>query len=307
MALAIRQNPDIKGIPVEENELKISLLADDSTCFINGSDSSFKSLFDTIEIFSQSSGCRLNVSKSEAIWIGSKKGTQLYPFSDKGLKWNKSTFKTLGIHFSLNTKQLYDLNHMIKLKSIENTLNCWRARNLSLVGKICVIKTLLLPQLLYFFSVLCIKLPNKIFRQLNTILFKFIWNGGNDRVKRQFMCNDYSFGGLQMIDPYTFSMAQKMSWVKLLLDDNYESLWKSIEMSTLNNFSDKRDILWKTYAPDNILNKLTSSQLAESLQTWYIFRESLSKTEFNAVFSSIGSCQCIWFNRNIRSKSKQYF
>ena len=81
-----------------------------------------------IEIFSQSSGCRLNISKSEAIWIGSKKGTQLYPFSDKGLKWNKSTFKTLGIHFSLNIKQLYDLNHMTKLKSIENTLNCWRAR-----------------------------------------------------------------------------------------------------------------------------------------------------------------------------------
>ena len=80
-----------------------------------------------------------------------------------------------------------------------------------------------------------------------------------------------------------------------------------IEMSTLNNFSGKRDILWKTYAPDSILNKLTSSQLAESLQTWYINRENLSKTEFNAVFSSIGSCQCIWFNRNIRSKSKQYF
>ena len=307
MALAIRQNPDIKGIPVEENELKISLLADDSNCFIDGSDSSLKSLFDTIEIFSQSSGCRLNISKSEAIWIGSKKGTQLYPFSEKGLKWNKSTFKTLGIHFSLNTKQLYDLNHMIKLKSIENTLNCWRARNLSLVGKICVIKTLLLPQLLYVFSVLCIKVPKKFFRQLNTILFKFIWSGGSDRVKRQLMCNDYSFGGLKMIDPYIFSVAQKMAWVKLLLDDNYESLWKSIEVSVLNNFSVKQDILWKTYAPDNILNKLTSSQLAESLQTWYIFRESFSNLEFNSVFSSIGSCQCIWFNRNIRSRSKQYF
>ena len=63
-----------------------------------------------------------------------------------------------------------------------------------------------------------------------------------------------------MIDPCTFSMAQKMSWVKLLLDDNYESLWKSIEMSTLNNFSDKRDIWWKTYASDSILKKLTSRQ-----------------------------------------------
>eukprot|EP00057_Strongylocentrotus_purpuratus_P026288 XP_011680762.1 PREDICTED: uncharacterized protein LOC583642 [Strongylocentrotus purpuratus] len=307
MALAIRQNPNIQGIPVAENELKISLLADDSTCFIDGSDNSFKSLFDTIGFFSESSGCKLNISKSEAIWIGSLKGCQRYPFCEKGLKWNKFTFKTLGIHFSLTTDHLYDLNHKIKLKSIENTLNCWRARNLSLVGKICVVKTLLLPQVLYFFSVLCIKIPKKFFRQLNTILYKFIWNGGSDRVKRRLMCNDYSLGGLKMIDPYTFSIAQKMSWVKMLLDDKYQSVWKSIEMSILNNFSSREDILWKAYAPQSILNKLGSCQLAESLQTWYIFRENFAKTEFGTVFSAIGSCQCIWFNRNICSKSKHYF
>ena len=121
MALAIRQNPNISGIPVEKIELKISLLADDSTCFIDGSEKSLKSLFDTIDKFSESSGCKLNIAKSEAIWIGSKKGSHLFPFTEKGLKWNKFNFKTLGVHFSLNTKQLYDLNHKIKLKSIENT------------------------------------------------------------------------------------------------------------------------------------------------------------------------------------------
>ena len=120
-----------------------------------GSDASFRSLFNTIDKFTESSGCKLNISKSEAIWIGSSQGSQSHPFSDTGLKWNKTTFKTLGIHFSLNVNQLYDLNHKIKLISIENTLNCWRARNLSLVGKICVIKTLLLPQLLYFFFLFC--------------------------------------------------------------------------------------------------------------------------------------------------------
>ena len=31
------------------------------------------------------------------------------------------------------------------------------------------------------------------------------------------------------------------------------------------------------------------------------------KAEFSFSFSSIGSCQSIWFNRNIRSKSKQFF
>ena len=41
------------------------------------------------------------------------------------------------------------------------------------------------------------------------MFYKFIWNGGNDRVKRQRLCNDYSMCGLRMIDPYIFSLAQK--------------------------------------------------------------------------------------------------
>ena len=70
---------------------------------------------------------------------------------------------------------------------------------------------------------------------------------------------------------------------------------------------EEKNILWNAYPPENILSKLSSSQLAESLRTWYIFRENFAKKEFNTVFSAIGSCQCIWFNRSICSKSKQYF
>ena len=135
MALAIRQSGNIKGIPVEGNELKISLLADDSTCFIDGSNNSFRSLFDIIETFSHTSGCKLNLSKSEAIWIGSNKGSQVYPFSGNGLNWKKKNFKTLGIYFSLNVNQLFDLNYKAKFKSIENTLDCWRERILSWLGR----------------------------------------------------------------------------------------------------------------------------------------------------------------------------
>ena len=55
------------------------------------------------------------------------------------------------------------------------------------------------------------------------------------------------------------------------------------------------------------INKLPLTQLADALRTWYIFRERAVKDEFGLKYSEIGSCQCLWFNRNIRSKSKQYF
>ena len=65
------------------------------------------------------------------------------------------------------------------------------------------------------------------------MLFKFIWSNGNDRVKRDFLCNDYDEGGLRMINPLVFAQAQKMSWVARLLDENYNSAWKVIELKTL--------------------------------------------------------------------------
>ena len=45
MALLIRQNENIKGISVMNQEAKISLLADDSVCFLDGSKSSLENLF----------------------------------------------------------------------------------------------------------------------------------------------------------------------------------------------------------------------------------------------------------------------
>ena len=74
-----------------------------------------------------------------------------------------------------------------KFNQIQQTLNCWRTRSLSLIGKVTVIKSLLLPQLLYLLSVLCIPIPKSFFKKkINTVFFKFIWSGGNDRVKRVF-------------------------------------------------------------------------------------------------------------------------
>ena len=37
MAIAVRLNPNIRGIPIEESELNVSLLVNDSTCFVDGS------------------------------------------------------------------------------------------------------------------------------------------------------------------------------------------------------------------------------------------------------------------------------
>ena len=61
------------------------------------------------------------------------------------------------------------------------------------------------------------------------------------------------------------------------------------------------------YLAESVLNKLPCSHLSDSFTTWYFFREKAIGKEFGVKFSDLGSCQCLWFNRNIRSKSKQFF
>ena len=59
----------------------------------------FRIYFPTLDKFGIYYGCKLNLLKADAIWIGSKRGTNYFPFSDKGLSWISSTFKTFGIIF----------------------------------------------------------------------------------------------------------------------------------------------------------------------------------------------------------------
>ena len=308
MALSIRQNDHIKGIPLLNNyEAKISLFADDSVCFLDGSDNSFSQLFETLDNFGKYSGCKINLNKTEAVWIGSKKGCQDVPYNIQGISWKTSNFKCLGVNFSLDLRLLYCLNYKERLKKIEQTINCWRMRNLSLIGKICVIKTLVLPQLIYLFSVLCIKIPRLFYTKLNGMFYSFIWNGGRDRVKRKILCNDYKTAGLKMIDPLTFATAQKMIWVRNLLDDNFEAPWKCIELSFLEKFNRDVSLLWKCNAPESVLNSVGNMQLAESLRSWYLYREQATEEFYGFKFSDLSACQSLWFNKSIRSKSKSYF
>jgi hypothetical protein len=170
-----------------------------------------------------------------------------------------------------------------------------------------VIKTLLLPQLIYLFSVLCIPLPKSFFKDLNKLFFKFIWNGGNDRVKRKILCTDLTAAGLRMIDPLIFHQAQKMVWVKFLLDESFHSTWKNIELGALESIHSDVSIFWRSFVPEKLLTNLNNIQVADSLRTWYFYREKAFEAMLNLKGPEYGAHEYLWFNRQIRTKSKQYF
>ena len=76
---------------------KLTQYADDTTCFVHDLFSLQKRL-DLTDKYGRGTGAKLNVSKTEAMWLGSHTGRVDKPL---GLKWVK-TMKVLGVYFGDN-------------------------------------------------------------------------------------------------------------------------------------------------------------------------------------------------------------
>ena len=102
LANAIRNKKNIQGIKVNGTECKISQYADDTVLLLDGSKHSLQASLETLDIFNKISGLKMNIIKTEALWIGSLSGSTNIFFPERKLKWANHIVKTLGVYFSTN-------------------------------------------------------------------------------------------------------------------------------------------------------------------------------------------------------------
>ena len=123
----------------------------------------------------------------------------------------------MGIHVDYNAELLRNLNLKNRILKIQRKLNLWKQRNLTCFGKILIIKTFVLSELLFISSVLLI--PDNIINEIEKMIFEFLWNGKTHKVKKQVVIQDYEFGGCRMIDLRQMIKVQNLKWVKRILTD----------------------------------------------------------------------------------------
>ena len=97
LAISLRNNDQIRGIMVDENELKLVVFADDMTSFVRDKQSHL-ALFNTIKLFSTYSGLCINHDKTEILLHGNMEMKSL----DQGVKEISKVIKILDIHFTHN-------------------------------------------------------------------------------------------------------------------------------------------------------------------------------------------------------------
>ena len=297
LGIMIRQSTLIKGIEFNGNEIRLSQYADDTLIYLDANERTLSNCFDILYTYSSISGLKINVSKSKIVRLGNFQNTLCPRFE---VEWVDHIISYLGVQIPVNDlTDIHLLNFDVKMKEARGLLKVWSCRNLTLLGKITVLKSLVLPKFVYLFSNLPDP-PSSCLNSLQKMFFEFLWSGKTDRIKRSILFNEYEHGGLKMTHIKSFCAALKITWVKRILDNQNEGLWKLFFQVQMNPYGNDFVFSGNFQAVD-IVHFNLSPFWQDVLLAWASYKY-YNPVKFKDVVS-----QSIWNNTFIKIGGKMIF
>ena len=168
---------------------------------------------------------------------------------------------------------------------------------MTLLGKITILKTLIIPKIVHKASLLLIYLPEKFVKELNKLMFKFIWGSKWEKISRSKLSCSIEEGGAKMIDIKQYFLALKFRHIGKLFNKDYSASWKIIKNLCLpdNLFF---CVLRSNCRPNNmIVNNLISLRFSKSsLKTLKVFLEASDEIKTGNKF--------LWLNKVVKYQNK---
>ena len=119
---------------------------------LDGSELSLSRTLLLLHNFAISSGLKINYEKTEALWIGLYKDRDFSIPSSKPITWARGKVYALGVLFSTSEINESSINFREKIEKMKKIMSSWSARNLTLLGKIAILKSLVVSQIVYLLS-----------------------------------------------------------------------------------------------------------------------------------------------------------
>lgn len=188
LLISINLNDKIKGykLNITKNfDVKTSAYADDVAGLVTD-EQSVKEFFNSFKEWGKISGASMNDDKTKILAINVNEEYSTLKFV--------SELKLLGVLF--NKFGISDENLKKTESKIAQTLGMWYCVNLNTLERIIVCKTFALSKLWYIASFMII--PEKYIKKYQKIIFKFIWNGAIEYIKRDTLILPLDQGGLNM-------------------------------------------------------------------------------------------------------------
>ena len=105
---------------------------------------------------------------------------------------------------------------------IKTELWLWKWSNLTIIGRIQIVKTFVIPMIMYRAGSICI--DKEVIIEVSWIIFEFIWKG-KDKLKRLSLIRDIEDGGLKARHLDSITKAQRITRCKKIADEEPRN-WK---------------------------------------------------------------------------------
>ena len=284
-------NRNIRGVNIDGTDILHSLFADDTDMFLEATGTCIDEVIKEIHNFGVISGCRNNIDKTCCVPLGKAK-------SDENLISHISTyygnsmivneFSALGIYFNNydNLRDIADRNYMDKLERATSRAKFWKSRDLSIYGRITLIKSLLMAQFVYISASLP-RPSTKIVNSITKFIFNFLWGGNCDKIKRNIIVQERVDGGLGMFYPSDFLSSMKLKLLQKLGDINFKHNWKDIVFNQIK-YKDHSGICF-----ENLLVSDRNTFTSDLLHCYSEWKEAVAKCNNKCID------HCIWGNKAI--------
>ena len=265
LAINIRADSFVNGIEINNEVFKISQLADDTTLYLSDIES-LKKMFLKLEKFSLCSGLKINKEKTEVFPLNINSEAEKVI----DVVWKRDKLKSLGVWFTLDENDMSVLNLNEKLINLKRSAEFWSARNISIHGRVMILKTKLLSQIINICSLLYV--PDTFICEVDKIFFEFLGGKGKrPKIKREVVVNNKADGGIRMIDFKNMVKALKISWVKRILSPNnlkWKPKWKMLTLC-MSNMNDTSPFTYKM-GPDTVPKNIPKFH-QQMLKYWFEF------------------------------------
>ena len=288
LALSLKNEEQIQGIPIEEMKKLLGQYADDADIYLLKKQKELDLTFEVLEKFHKSSGFTLNYDKTTIMRIGSGRFSNDMLITQRTVSWTNEPMNVLGVHVTTDSEKVESINYDKIVTKVNSLLMKWKNRSISLLAKIMLVNTLIMSLFAYKLTVLP-ALSDRLVKTIKHEIIKFLWNNARPKINYDFLIMGKKCGGAGLVDIKAKEKALKITWIQIL--ENEPDLNRLVQ---LNNIPEIGNLIWEcNLKPEDVRIFVKDKFWLHVYEAWFEF-----KSKNDTVSKDVQ--QIIWLNSDIR-------